>query len=252
MTTSIASLHKILKDETRRKIIVVVNERGTITYTELLNSMESDSTGLLNYHLKVLGDLLTKDDAGKYLLSEKGKLAHKLISEFPEANQEHKRMWRRRAYIAIGIGQVAYFTIALTFFFLGYIDLFRLSTTTSAVIIATITIYFMWRTGGPMPAPGSSRMHQRIKIAYISGGLAGGLLIAFLGGGLVLHTISDLQGVRFTWYNPLYKLFWSPGYLAFSLLIAPAIGACVAYYFGKRRGFEQPKWATWLDRHFGY
>jgi DNA-binding transcriptional ArsR family regulator len=251
MTTSMASLHKILKDETRRKILVTVNQSGAMTYTELLNSMELVSTGLLNYHLKVLGDLLVKDDAGKYLLSEKGNLALKLISEFPEVNQEHKRMWRRRAYIAIGIGQVAYFTIALTFFFLGYIDLFRLSTTTSAVIIATITIYFMWRTGGSMPAPGSSLMHRRIKIAYISGGMVAGLFIAFLGGAVLLHTISDFQGVYFGGHNPLYLFFWSPAYLVFSVLIAPALGAYVAYYFGKRRGFEQPKWAIWLDSHLG-
>jgi hypothetical protein len=249
MTASLSSLHKILKDETRRKIIVLVNEKGSITYTELLNAMKSDSTGLLNYHLKVLGDLLTKNETGQYMLSEKGKVALKLISEFPYENQAQKLVWRRRTYIALGIGQAAYYIIALTFYFLGYIDIFRLATTTSAVIIGTIMIYFMWKTLGPMPAPGSKKMHRRIKFAYVSGGISAGLLIAFLGGGIVLHTISDIQGKRFTWYNPLYQLFWSPGYLVFSLLIAPTLGGFIAYYLGKRRGFEQPKWAVWLDAH---
>jgi hypothetical protein len=94
-------------------------------------------------------------------------------------------------------------------------------------------------------------MHKRIKIAYLLGGACISALLFFLGGGIVLHLISDVQGIRFTWYNPLFQLFWSPAYMVFSLLIAPAIGACVAYYFGKRRGFEQPKWAIWLDAHVG-
>lgn len=81
MSSGLTSLHKILKDDTRQKIILLLNEKGSLGYTELLDATESSSTGLLNYHLKVLGDLLTltKNEAGQYLLSEKGKLAFRLL-----------------------------------------------------------------------------------------------------------------------------------------------------------------------------
>jgi hypothetical protein len=38
----------------------------------------------MNYHLKVLGDLLQKNEEGRYLLSEKGRLASRLLLEFPD------------------------------------------------------------------------------------------------------------------------------------------------------------------------
>ena len=254
MTASLSSLHKILKDETRRKILALINEKGSITYTDLLKALESESTGLLNYHLKVLGDLLQKND-GQYQLSEKGKLALKFTVEFSDDQTPRKVLgWpQQRFLIAIlGVGEVAYYTIVLAFYFVGYIDLYRLATASSSVIIGTITLYFIWRMRqGTMPAPGSIQMQRRIMIGYIMGGAMIGLLVAFLGGGVFLRLISDAQGTRFGGHNPLYLLFWSPSYLAFSLLIAPALGAYIAYYLGKRRGFEQPKWAIWLDAHLG-
>ena len=86
MTSTIDSLHRILKDETRRKIILAINKKGSLTYTELMEILDILSTGTLNYHLKVLGDLLEKDKAERYVLSEKGKLASRLLTEFPQQN----------------------------------------------------------------------------------------------------------------------------------------------------------------------
>ena len=83
MTSIIDSLHKILKDETR---ILCINEKGSLTYTDLMESLDILSTGTLNYHLKVLGDLLEKDEMERYVLSEKGKLASHLLTDFPEQN----------------------------------------------------------------------------------------------------------------------------------------------------------------------
>ncbi len=73
MSIGISGLHKILKDETRRKIILLLNDKGSLSYTELLAATEAGSTGRLNYHLKILGDLITKNEAGQYLLSERAK-----------------------------------------------------------------------------------------------------------------------------------------------------------------------------------
>jgi predicted transcriptional regulator len=71
MSSGIAGLQKILKDETRRKIILILNEKGSLTHNELLESTQIRSTGRLNYHLKVLGVLLVKNEAGQYQLRKK-------------------------------------------------------------------------------------------------------------------------------------------------------------------------------------
>lgn len=83
MTSTIDSFHKILKDETRRKIILKLNEKDNMSYTDLMESLSIVSTGTLNYHLKVLGDLIKKNDSGQYILSEKGELAYRVLTEFP-------------------------------------------------------------------------------------------------------------------------------------------------------------------------
>lgn len=92
------SLHKILKDKTRRKIILLLTENGSLSYTTLLSSLAVVNNGRLNYHLKVLGDLLTKDADGQYLLSERGRLASKLLLESSEqqsALQYRGKAWKR-------------------------------------------------------------------------------------------------------------------------------------------------------------
>jgi DNA-binding transcriptional ArsR family regulator len=77
MGTDFTSLHRILKDQTRQKIILLLSEKGNLTYTELMDALEDISTGLLNYHLKVLGDLLTKNAEEKYTLDREGQTCFK-------------------------------------------------------------------------------------------------------------------------------------------------------------------------------
>lgn len=93
MNTERAPLLKILGDETRRRILLLLKEKGSFGYTDLLNQMGISNTGTFNYHLKVLGDLLHKNDAGQYALSEKGQLAVHLLLDFPGDNRELYRQW---------------------------------------------------------------------------------------------------------------------------------------------------------------
>ena len=84
MGSGIASLLKVLKDETRRKIILLLQEKGSLSYVDLMKALGITNTGKMNYHLKVLGDLLSKKEDGQYALTEKGTLASRLLLEFPE------------------------------------------------------------------------------------------------------------------------------------------------------------------------
>lgn len=246
MSSGIASLHKILKDETRRKIVLLLNEKGSLSYTDLMDTLGVVSTGLLNYHLKVLGDLLMKNVEGQYALTEKGKLASRLLLEFPEDYQLQRRKWQRRFFIALGVGQVVVFIIILVFYFLGELGFYRVMTGISGVVIGTVALYFAYRAQRTMPEPGSKEMKSRMKKVYPAGGAWLGLAIAFFGAGVLFRVLQDLSGIPL-----LHTVFWSNWYLAFALIVAPIIGGVAGYYFGKKRGFQKPKWAVWLDEHFG-
>ena len=62
-----------LKHGLRREILSLVAE-GPVSYTELLRSLDVKS-GMLAYHLRNMAELLEKDDEGRYVLSELGKVA---------------------------------------------------------------------------------------------------------------------------------------------------------------------------------
>ena len=87
------SLYRILKDKTRRKIILLLNEEGSLSYVDLMKVLQITNTGKMNYHLKILDDLIGKDDNGRYVLAEKGKLAARLLQEFPEDFVEEYKRW---------------------------------------------------------------------------------------------------------------------------------------------------------------
>jgi DNA-binding transcriptional ArsR family regulator len=48
MSAGIASLHKILKDETRRKIILQLHEEGSLSYVDLMKAIGIANTGKMN------------------------------------------------------------------------------------------------------------------------------------------------------------------------------------------------------------
>jgi len=78
------SLSDVLKHPVRRKIILALFERGNLSYVDLMNSVGVSNTGKFNYHLKVLGDLIDKDQNGCYILTEKGQMVAELLQKFPE------------------------------------------------------------------------------------------------------------------------------------------------------------------------
>jgi hypothetical protein len=251
MSTAIAGLHKILKDETRRKIIRQLNDKPTQTYTELLSATEAGSTGRLNYHLKILGDLIAKNEDGQYILSEKGKVAMKLIAEFPEGNSQAAKFRNQKLLLAVvGVGQIIYLAIILAFYFAGQLEPYRLATGISSFAVGTVFLFIIYRVQRSASAPGANEETVQMKFAYVCGGVSLFLLAFFFGVGIVFRVVSDFLGWRFTAGNPLWQTLWNPVYMTFSMLIMPIIGGVLFYYLGKQNGFKRPNWALKVRRHF--
>ena len=84
MSVDLESLSEVLKHPMRREILSALDGRKTISYVDLMSLVGATNTGKFNYHLKILGDLIEKDQNGKYVLTEKGQTATELLHKFPE------------------------------------------------------------------------------------------------------------------------------------------------------------------------
>ena len=170
MSSGLASLHKILKDETRRKIILLLNEKGSMSYTDLMDELGIVSTGTLNYHLKVLGDLLTKNETGQYLLSEKGKLSSRLLIEFPEPDAElqTKRIWWRRFWTVAILLQAIGLAVMVVAHILGILSFFWMIRSIFAFVTGMIFLYFFYRMIRPPTNPQKDQI-RTVEDILVSG-----------------------------------------------------------------------------------
>lgn len=111
MSVDISQLHNVLRDDTRAKILELLNERTSLSYVELQELLQIRHTGKLNYHLKVLGDLLVKDEhTGRYSLGEKGTLAVALLSKF----QTVSSVKEARKSLVTGLALVALLAVVIS------------------------------------------------------------------------------------------------------------------------------------------
>jgi len=98
LTVNLESLSDVLKHPIRRKIVLTLYEKGRLSYIDLMNLVKVTSTGKFNYHLKVLGDLIDKNQNGKYGLTEKGQMIAQLLQKFPEKEPEKESKLHKFGY----------------------------------------------------------------------------------------------------------------------------------------------------------
>ena len=125
----------------------MLNEKGSLSYSDLMDSLGIVSTGTMNYHIKVLGDLVDKNEVGHYFLTEKGKLASRLLIEFPEPDYalQTKRKWWRRFWIVAILLQFAGLAVVLALYFLGSLDFSWVVRSFFGHIFGVIFLYFFYR-----------------------------------------------------------------------------------------------------------
>ena len=87
-----ASLHKILSDTTRRSVLELLAERESLSYTDIMTLLQITNTGRLNYHLKALANLVSKDETGINRLTEQGRQAASLLKTFPERAPSERKL----------------------------------------------------------------------------------------------------------------------------------------------------------------
>jgi len=221
--------YKILEDDLRQKILVLIAERGSLSYSDLMEKFDPISERLLNYHLKVLGDLLCKNGA-QYVLTERGCVALKFLAEYP-LEEVRKRKERKYFWFVLAV-------IACVFFVNNFIlylrnPVFADFILRAGVILIVILIlaYCLYEINPLL----SGAEPKKIPGVYIASGGVGGFGIGFFGlmlagvfsgffGGPNLFAVIAPDSVHFLSY----------------LCITTVVGCFVGYGIGKKRGFRRP------------
>ena len=88
-------IYSALKHPIRRKILRMLSDEQ-LSYTQMLKELDLD-TGHLNYYLESLGELVIKNEEGKYRLSEMGQAAIGLMKKVEDrATQEKEITWLKQ------------------------------------------------------------------------------------------------------------------------------------------------------------
>ncbi|XHH08497.1 MAG: helix-turn-helix domain-containing protein [Candidatus Bathyarchaeia archaeon] len=133
-----AYLHKILRDETRRKIVLLLHEQSSLTYSDLLEALKTQNKGSLNYHLKALSPLLEKADSN-YSLNEQGVLAWKMLQEFAYTQKSRLATIVKYGRNIVAVGLVAVFFISYHQY-LSTVWLIGVSAVLSIVTLALVVL----------------------------------------------------------------------------------------------------------------
>lgn len=236
MDSGIASLHKILKDKIRRRIILLLHEQGSLSYMDLIKEIGITNTGRMNYHLKVLGDLLKKTEDSKYALTEKGSLAVKLLLEFPEKSSDAQtEIWLPRwLFVAGCIFSVIFIIGFFALYVRGIIDFARMvlysfiGVSVFALLIVSNKVRKMrvrWSINRQMLG------HEILFIMF--GALAGAAFFIIVGTLLLFafETLLQSAGIRFN----LFPFAW---WLIISFVLGPIIGGLGGYLIYKKRALQ--------------
>jgi uncharacterized RDD family membrane protein YckC len=77
---NVSKILSILSHPLRREILLNINEKGQLSFTDLLNHLNID-TGKLSFHLRSLEIFIDQTPAGKYKLSSSGEDAVRLVHD---------------------------------------------------------------------------------------------------------------------------------------------------------------------------
>ena len=236
MSSGIASLHKVLKDETRRRILLLLHEKGSLGYGDLMKAIGIASTGKMNYHLKVLNNLILKREDGQYALTEKGELSLRLMLTYPEEDSQQsgkEPKWWRRFWIGTAFSTAVILAISLVSYFLGYIDLAGLYQELLWMIGVIGIVYMVQHITRDVLSEKNQLLLN--KIGYTMFGAWLGLLVAFFGSAFIILVSRFLHG------PDLGHMEGGGELLIVTSVILMIIGGKWGYQFGKKRGFKRPE-----------
>lgn len=233
MSAGLDSLHGILKDEKRRKIISLLNENGSLSYTDLLNALAISNTGKLNYHLKSLNGLVNKGDDMRYSLTEKGKLAVRLLDEFKDTKSQSQidAPFHRGYMIVVALFSVVSLSVDFGLYLSGTIIFNDFVVYLASAVLAIVFLVFAERARvkRSMWTPQKQMLGAKVSIMFASAWA--GAVICFFGGGLLLGVVGLLARVSSF-----------DAFIVYSNVFGAISGAIVGYFIYKRSRYSKMRY----------
>lgn len=103
-----------LKHPVRRQILLLLEQKGEVSFTEIQNAVGINDTGLTSYHLKEMIPLVERSARGKYRLSEVGETSIVLFRKVERERQRSSAAVRRELEKLIGEIVFLFFIIGIT------------------------------------------------------------------------------------------------------------------------------------------
>jgi DNA-binding transcriptional ArsR family regulator len=139
-----------LKHPIRRQILLLLEEKGEASFTEIQKAVGVNDTGLLSYHIKELGTLVEQSERGKYELSEIGRASMALFWKVEREKRTSDRAIQN--YLERILGEIVFlfFIVGVTFLaplsadiYLSVQTVFSGSLITQAVLIFLASLLSM-------------------------------------------------------------------------------------------------------------
>jgi DNA-binding transcriptional ArsR family regulator len=122
-TSDYDSIFAALKSPIRRQILLLLEQKGEASFTDIQNAVGIDDTGLLSYHLKELNILLEQSARGKYNLSEIGQTSMVLFRKVEREKERASKTVHREIERYVGKIFFIFPIIALTWMIPTCVDI---------------------------------------------------------------------------------------------------------------------------------
>ena len=103
-----------LRHPIRRQILLFLEDKGEVSFTEIQNAVGMSDTGLMSYHLRELAPLVEQSTRGKYCLSEVGRASITLFRKVEMEKDKTSRVVHRELEQLIGKTVFLFFIIGVT------------------------------------------------------------------------------------------------------------------------------------------
>jgi DNA-binding transcriptional ArsR family regulator len=103
-----------LKHPVRRRILLLLDEKGGVSFTDIQNAVSVNDTGLMSYHLKELAPLVEQSKIGKYRLSEIGQTSIVLFRKVEKERQRSSAAVRKELEKSVGKIVFLFFIVSVT------------------------------------------------------------------------------------------------------------------------------------------
>jgi uncharacterized RDD family membrane protein YckC len=154
---SVSKVLAVLAHPLRREILLTLSDKGECSFTDLLNVAKVD-TGKLSFHLRALSSFMEQTSTGKYVLSNAGENAVRVIMDV-ESWAEVADVSKRSSYLPLATFQRRFFAYIVDLALISLItvvimfpqSLYILTTNLlspelSAVLFITIGLFWVYST----------------------------------------------------------------------------------------------------------